>query len=111
MACLALSCIATSCKSVYSTTSIEPRKAFVLGDNDHGAFEVTIKNVSAAPVDLVKVPNGGAREYITTLQPRKSASLRIEQNVALYVENKSNDKVSVELNLQTNTHLSMGYKE
>ena len=101
---------ASSCKTVYSTTSIEPKKSFVLGDNEHGAFEVTIKNISNDDLDLCQMPNGGTKQLIQVLNSSKSATVKIEKNTALYIDNKSDNKASVELNLKSNTNLSMGYK-
>jgi selenocysteine lyase/cysteine desulfurase len=107
----AITLIASSCKTVYSTTSIEPNKSFVLGDNEHDAFEVTIKNVSKENLELLKMPNSGTKELIQILNPDKTATIKIEKNTALYIDNKSNNKVSVELNLKSSSHLSMGYKD
>lgn len=111
IAVIATALSASSCKTVYSTTSIEPNKSFVLGDNDHNAFEVTIKNISKEKLELAKMPNGGSKEIIQILDPNKTATVNIEKNTALYIDNKSKYKVLVELNLKSNSHLSMGYKD
>lgn len=100
-----------SCKSVYSTTSIEPKKTFVLGDNDHEAFEVSLKNISKEDLELSQMPNGGTKTFIQTLNPYKSITLKIEKNTALYIENKGENKASVELNPKSSSRLSMGYKD
>jgi hypothetical protein len=110
IALTALTLTASSCKTVYSTTTIEAKKSFVLGDNEHEAFEVTIKNISNDNVELSQMPNGGTKQLIQVLNSNKSAIIKIEKNTALYIENKSDNKASVELNLKSNTHLSMGYK-
>jgi hypothetical protein len=111
IALTAITLTATSCKTVYSTTSIEPNKSFVLGDNEHEVFEVTVKNISKENLELLKMPNGGTKELIQILNPDKTATIKIEKNTALYIDNKSTKKVSVELNLKSNSHLSMGYKD
>ena len=110
IALTAFTLTAASCKTVYSTTTIEAKKSFVLGDNEHEAFEVTLKNISKEALELSQVPNAGTKQLIQVLNSDKSATIKIEKNTALYIENKSNDKASVELNLKSNTHLSMGYK-
>ncbi len=107
---IAITMAASSCKAVYSTTAIEAKKSFVLGDNEHEAFEVTIKNISKENLELSQMPNGGTKQLIQVLNAAKSATIKIEKNTALYIENKSTSKASVKLNLQSNTHLSMGYK-
>jgi hypothetical protein len=110
IALTALTLTASSCKTVYSTTTIEAKKSFVLGDNEHDAFEATLKNISTEDLELFQMPNGGAKQLIQILNSNKTATVKIEKNTALYIENKSDNKVSVELNLKSNSHLSMGYK-
>jgi selenocysteine lyase/cysteine desulfurase len=110
IALMAITLTASSCKTVYSTTTIEAKKSFVLGDNEHDAFEVTLKNISKEDLELSQMPNGGTKQLIRVLNSDKSATIKIEKNTALYIENKSSNKASVELNLKSNTHLSMGYK-
>lgn len=107
---LAIILAASSCKSVYSTTSIDPKKSFVLGDNEHEAFEASLKNISKENLELSQMPSGGTKTLLQVLNPNKSATVKIEKNTALYIENKTNNKASVELNLKSGTHLSMGYK-
>lgn len=101
---------AINCKSVYSTTSIEPKKSFVLGDNEHDAFEVSLKNISKEDLEISQKPNGGSKTLIKILNPNKSTTIKVEKNTALYIENKTEYKAAVELKLKSNTHLSMGYK-
>jgi hypothetical protein len=101
----------SSCKTVYSTTGIEAKKSFVLGDNAHESFEVRVKNISNNEVDLYKMPTNGTKDFIQIVAPGKSVSVIIEKNTALYIDNKSDNKVTVELNLKSSSHLSMGYKD
>lgn len=103
--------IVSSCKTVYSTTSIEPNKSFVLGENDHDAFEVSVKNISREDIKISKMPKGGTKESVQILYPDKKASIKIERNTALYLDNNSNKNVSVEIVLKSNSNLSMGYKD
>lgn len=110
VALTALTLTFSSCKTVYSTTSIEPKKSFVLGDNDHDSFEVTLKNISTSDLEVAQKPNDGNKQLIQVLEPKKSMTVTIGKNTALFIYNKSNNKASVELNLKSNTHLSMGYK-
>jgi hypothetical protein len=107
-----LTLAATSCKSVYSTTTIEANKSFVLGDNEHDEFEVILKNISKEDLELSQMPNGGTKQPLQVLKSKKSVSLKIDKNAALYIDNKSDSKVSVELvSLKSNSRLSMGYKD
>jgi len=95
----ALALTVSSCKTVYSTTSIEANKSFVLGENEHGGFEVRLKNISKNDVELYKMPDGEIKQLIKTINPGKSFTIKIGVNTALYIFNKSDNKASVELNL------------
>ncbi len=114
IALTALTLTASSCKTVYSkvysTTTIEAKKSFVLGDNDHEAYEVTIKKMSKDDVLLSQIQKGGTKQLIQVLNSNKSAIIKIEKNTALYIENKSDKKAIVELDIKSNSSLSMGYK-
>ncbi len=100
----------SSCKSVYSTLSIDANKSFVLGDNEHDEFEVSLKNISKNNVESFKMPMGASKKLIQTLVPGKLVIVNIEKNTSLYIDNKSASKATVELNLKSNSHLSMGYE-
>ena len=110
IAFVALTIAVSSCKTVFSTTTIEAKKSFVLGDNEHEAYEVTIKNISKDDVLLSQIPNCGTKQLLQVLNSNKSAAIKIEKNTALYIENKSDKRAIVELDLKSNSSLSMGYK-
>lgn len=79
----ALFLIAPYCKTAYSITSIEPKKSFVMGDNEHELFEATLKNTSNNEVELIKMPNNEVKTTIQILEPGESVSATIEKNIAL----------------------------
>ena len=109
-ACVLIISVASSCKSVYSTTTIEPKTTFVIGDNEHQTFEVTINNISNEVVEISQKPNDGIIQLLQNLKSKKTVLIIIPKNTALYISNKSENKVAVELNLKSTSHLSMGYK-
>lgn len=56
------------------------------------------------------MPTGTAKKLIQNLNPRKSITVNTDKNTVQYIDNKSENKATVELNLKSNSHLSIGYK-
>jgi len=59
---LALFVSMTSClpfRTLNSTTYIKANDAFILGDNEHGRFNMSVTNTSIAPVDIWQYPLAG----------------------------------------------------
>ncbi len=108
MAALAVVTLMASC-SLTSNTTIEPKKQFVLGNNEHGSFKVKMKNVSSQPVEVYQAPLGGGRHSGRTVQPGQSVTVKVQSNTALIVSNQSTDTVSVALKVTGDAGLSMGY--
>ena len=74
---IAITMAASSCKTIYSTTTIEAKKSFVLGDNEHDAFECSLKNISKEDFELSQMLNGGPKQVIQILNPNKSVTIKI----------------------------------
>lgn len=100
----------TSCGTLTSTTSIEGKNSFVLGNNKHGVFSVRLKNVSKSDVIVHRAPIEGGRHSFETVTPGKTVKVKVEKNTALVIDNQGLDQVSVELYVIGDTGLSMGYK-
>ena len=98
-------------KSVTSNTSITPQNSFVLGNNEHGTFSVKLKNVSKNEIVLHRAPIAGGNHSFITVQPNETINVKVEENTALVIENKSSDTASVDLIIKGDTGLSMGYKK
>jgi hypothetical protein len=104
----------TSCnifKTITSNTTIEPNNSFVLGDNVHGPFDVSLKNVSINNVTVYLLPKDGIAFAKQIIKPNKKIKVNVDANTALVVENKSNEAASVDLLVKGDTGLSMGYKK
>ncbi len=101
---------ASSCKTLTSSTSIKPNDSFVLGNNEHGAFTVKLKNVSANDVEVYMAPITGGSYSRLIVKPYQVVTVSVEKNTALVVDNKSNDKALVDLKVKGDVGLSMGYK-
>jgi hypothetical protein len=110
---LALSIVVSSCSvfgSLTSNVSIKANENFVLGNNEHGTFKSKIKNLSNHPVTIVMRPIDGGSHSPQTVMPNESATLKTQRNTALVIENKSNEAASIDLKVNGDTRLSMGYK-
>ena len=111
---LALFISMTSClpfRTLNSTTYIKANDAFILGDNEHGRFNVTVTNTSIAPVDIWQYPLSGERHSLVTLRPTEEIKLKVEENTSIRIENSSSEQVAVRLRVKGDTGLSMNYRE
>jgi hypothetical protein len=106
---LVLIILVSSC-ALNSNTTIKPNDSFILGNNEHGSFKVKLKNVSKNELEVYHAPIDGGRHSSQLVKPDESVTLKIEQNTALIIANKSNDTSSVDLKVSGDTGLSMGYK-
>jgi hypothetical protein len=111
---IVISCIcvffATSCKTLSSTTFIGPKDSFILGNNEHGAYQVDLKNVSPNALNLHLAPIGGGTHSPVEVQPNQKLSLKVDKNTALIIGNQSDQQATVQLKVIGDTGLSMGYK-
>ncbi len=107
---LTVAFISTSCRTLSSTTYIKAQDSFILGNNEHGSYSVTLKNVSVSEVELWKAPIGGGRHSPVTVKPNETLKTRVDKNTALRIENKTNEQAAVKLLVIGDTGLSMGYK-
>ena len=99
-----------SCSTLSSTTYIKANDAFILGNNEHGVFKITLTNESPSELILWKSPIAGGNHSPVTIQPKESLKLTVEKNTALRIENPSKGEATVKLLVKGDTGLSMGYK-
>ncbi|MFY8090622.1 MAG: hypothetical protein ACOVMI_05160 [Chitinophagaceae bacterium] len=93
-----------------STTTISPNNSFILGNNEHNRFTATAKNVSKQKLDIFLQPLNGQPKLVQTLLPQETAKLKVPGNTAIIIKNNSTDTVNVQLKVNGDTGLSMGYK-
>lgn len=104
----------TSCSvfgSLTSNTTIQPNESFVLGNNEHGTFSLKLKNVSNHDLKILMAPITGGTYSPIMVKPRETVKVKVEQNTAILIENKSNEEASVDLYVTGDTGLSMGYQK
>jgi hypothetical protein len=110
---IALAVTITSCSvfgSLTSNVSIKANESFVLGNNEHGTFKARIKNVSNHSITIVMRPINGGSYSPETILPNQSTTVKTERNTALVIENKSNEAASIDLKVNGDIGLFMGYK-
>jgi len=101
-------CLA-SC-SLTSNTTIAPKDSFLLGNNAHGKFKVSITNTSAFAINTYHAPVAGGTHSPQNLAPGAKAKIKVDKNTALVISNPSTDTASVNLKVTGDLGLSMGYK-
>lgn len=110
---IALGLLFASCavfSSLNSNTSIKPNDSFYLGNNPHGKFKVTLKNVSNHSIDIYFAPIDGGTYSRKTLQINQVVTTKVPKNTAIVIENKSDQYASVNINATGDLNLAMNYK-
>ena len=102
--------ILLSACTLHSTTTIQAKDAFILGNNKHGRFSASVTNISTSPLTVWQYPIDGGRHSPLTLQPAANVKVRVDRNTALRIENPSEKSVDVQLVVKGDVGLSMGYK-
>lgn len=105
---LACTVVLASC-SLISNTIIKPNDSFILGNNQHGAFKVRLKNVSKNDLEIYHAPVGGGRHSSQKVKPNERATVKVDRNTALVISNTAKDTASVDLKVTGDTGLSMTY--
>jgi hypothetical protein len=99
-----------SCHSLHSTTTIQAKDEFILGNNKLGRFSANVTNISTSPLTIWQYPIDGGRHSPLTLQPAANVKLKVGKNTALRIENSSDKSGDVKLDVKGDVGLSMGYK-
>lgn len=106
---LFISCGAFS--SLNSNTSIKPNENFLLGNNEHGKFKVTLKNVSNHAIAIYFAPIEGGTYSRQTIEINQVVSTKVASNTAVVIENKSSEYASVDLKVTGDLNLGMTYNQ
>jgi hypothetical protein len=108
--CIAIIAFTTSCRTLTSVTTIKGNDSFILGNNEHSAYAVSLKNISSKEVTVYMAPIKGGTHTYQVVKPNQKVNVNVDKNTALVVENMSKEEVSVALKVVGDTNLSMGYK-
>jgi hypothetical protein len=99
-----------SFRNLSSTTYIKANQSFVLGNNEHGTFKASMKNVSSNNLEVYQAPIAGGKHSIVIVKPNESVNVKIDSNTALIINNRFDTQATVKLMVKGDTGLSMGYK-
>ena len=96
----------------YSTTYIDPKKTFVLGEGRHGRYVAKIKNVGSDDIEIIQRDAQGAERSLGILKVGETGRYEVSANKTTLFKNLSNQKQgAIEIYANGDTNLSMGYKE
>lgn len=98
-------------RTLNSTTDINPKESFILGNNTHGKFSAKVTNTSVTPITIWKCPIDGGKHSPITLNHSTIIKVKVEKNTALRIENDSEKKISIQLKVIGDIGLSMGYQK
>jgi hypothetical protein len=94
-----------------STTTIGGNDAFLLGNNPHGSFTVSLKNLADTEIKVWRCPIDGGQHSPVQVKPNERITVHVEKNTALRIDNSSAISVDVLLKVKGDTGLSMGYQK
>ena len=98
-------------RTLNSTTNINPKESFILGNNTHGKFSAKVTNSSVTPITIWKCPLDGGKHSPITLNQSTTIKVKVEKNPALKIQNESEEKISIQLKVSGDIGLSMGYQK
>jgi hypothetical protein len=82
-----------------------------LGNNEHGKFKVTLKNVSNHEIEIYFAPIEGGNYSRQTVKINQVITTKVARNTAIVIENKSNEWASVDLKATGDLNLGMTYNQ
>lgn len=96
--------------SLTSTTYIKPQDSFILGNNPHAPFSISLTNTSPHAISICQKPIDGITGEPTVVEPKKNIKVKVPSNTAVIIENASDESAEVALKVFGDTDLSMKYK-
>ena len=101
----------SACSTIKSTTYIEPKQSFVLGENNHLSYSASVKNIGADKVEVLLFDKKGNETNLGTLAVGQSEKYRVPANHTVKFKNLStNEDAKIKIRVVGDTGLSMGYK-
>lgn len=94
--------------ALHSNTTIGPRKAFELGDGNHGSFKAMVKNISEVPVEICSARLGQSEQKLITLNSGQQKTVRFAADTKAIFKNNNDKAATVKLKVTGDTGLTMG---
>jgi hypothetical protein len=95
-----------------SQTSIEPGKSFVLGEGKHGSYTAVIQNNTNIPVEVfIQKYQSEVSTSLGVLNKGDKQEYRVAKDNRVSFKNLGKRVAVINIKLNGDTNLSMGYKE
>lgn len=99
-----------SCRTLKSTTYIEPEKSFILGEGSHGSYKAQLTNVDEVDIEIVLTDIQGQSSSLGILSSGVSTTVKILANQQVSLINKGVETAAMRIEVRGDTRLSMGYQ-
>ncbi len=102
---------AQSCASLTSTTLIDPKRSFVLGEGAHPPYTAQVQNVSLLDMEVLTKSIDGNENSLGVLKVGEQKTYAVPANAAVQFKNSSDFLASIKVVIYGYSNLSMGYKD
>ncbi len=99
-----------SCASLTSSTVIEPKQSFVLGEGKHASYSAKIKNEGLSDVEVFKTSNNEMPASLGVLKIGQEQNYNVPDNTKVIFKNLGNSKTDLAIKLYGDKNLSMKYQ-
>jgi hypothetical protein len=109
-----LACFGTACGvfgKLTSQTTIGANESFVLGEGQHGSYNVRLRNKTRQTLTITQTQIDGTVIKTVSAPYNEWLSLDIAGDTAIRISNTSNRAAAVDLIVKGDTNLSMGYQK
>jgi len=95
-----------------SQTTIDPEKSFVLGEGQHGSYTAVIQNTTNIPVEVfIQKYQSEVSTSLGVLYKGDKQEYRVAKDNRVSFKNLGKRVAVINIKLNGDTNLSMGYKE
>ena len=100
-----------SCSTLHSTTYIDPKKSFVIGEGKHGSYVAQVQNEGKGDIEVIQVNEQGVSTTLGLLKKGDKKEYSVKRNTTVMFKNDNLAKGVIKIRLRGDSNLSMGYKE
>jgi hypothetical protein len=108
---LVLAALTQSCASLFSYTTIDPNRSFMLGEGKHGAYSAKITNDSFVDVEVFSIGAEATEISLGVLKTGVQQTFNVPANTPVRFKNASALPAAIKIVLFGDPNMSMGYKE
>jgi hypothetical protein len=102
---------AQSCASLTSTTLIDAKRSFVLGEGTHPSYTAQVQNVSLLDIEVFTNSIDGNENPLGVLKVGEQKTYAVPANTAVRFKNSADFSASIKVVIYGDSNLSMGYKD